>query len=390
MNIIVLNKSNAINNNTFKYNFIGGNIDIKEGSTLSINQIIVPYSFVNISASYGNNNFSYWMPNSSNVYIEYPLIIPDGFYTISDLNNFLHSKLKSNGHYYYNSIESTTTKNFQFAGSISGTTLTITSPLTVQLFVGTSLYGYGVITGTTITGQTGPYTYTINNSQTLASSPLYVSQTSETSPQIIYPLSFFINTSLYGSTIESYTLYNNLYIQNYLGSGFVYASGLDGQASWLNGYPTAGNLCAYITFPLTNSTSQTLGNILGFSSLGGSLSPYPSVYSSLSASTLINYASSNSFSASPSFSPSGSIVNGIVARCNLINNSVCMPSDIICCMPITSNYGSNLIYSPNIDNKLKLKTGKYDSLTITFNDQDFNNLVMKDNNILVSLILDLK
>lgn len=55
-----------------------------------------------------------------------------------------------------------------FVGSISGTTLTVTSVLAGSIIVGQALDATGILSGTIITGGSGP-TYTVNNSQTLSS-----------------------------------------------------------------------------------------------------------------------------------------------------------------------------------------------------------------------------
>jgi hypothetical protein len=50
----------------------------------------------NISAANQNNSFSYkWLGGAT----EFPVVMPDGFYEISDMNNFLHQTMLNNGHY---------------------------------------------------------------------------------------------------------------------------------------------------------------------------------------------------------------------------------------------------------------------------------------------------
>jgi hypothetical protein len=61
----------------------------------------IPYSMFNITAAYNNNAFNFYFPSgpSSTSYTTYNIIIPDGFYTISDLNSYMQQYAISNGLY---------------------------------------------------------------------------------------------------------------------------------------------------------------------------------------------------------------------------------------------------------------------------------------------------
>ena len=103
---ILLNNTHCINSNgtcnTYKYNFIQGGFDIPEGSSICVTNITIPYSWYNISSICGNNYFSYSIPSSLGS-VSVTVTIPDGFYTISDLNNLLSKSLFSSNFYFYNS-----------------------------------------------------------------------------------------------------------------------------------------------------------------------------------------------------------------------------------------------------------------------------------------------
>jgi hypothetical protein len=381
---VVLNSSNNIpyQNNSFKYNFINGGLDIPEGSEINLSQITIPYSWYNVSSQLGNNTIVYNIPNSSNAQVAYTITLPNGFFTLQDLNNSFQAGMKANGHYWYSNIGSYATQ-FQFVGTISTTTLTVSSGSSsaVSLIIGTSINGYGVSAGTVITAQTGPYTYTINISQTVvASTPMYGSQSNEITPAIIYPLTLSVYTPQYTNSITSITIPTSALVQNYFGSGFQYANGANGQNTWAGGYPTSGNQCAYIQIPTTNISTTTIGNLLGFSA--GS---YPSTITGITA--LQQVVNGNSLSASPPFPILATQVNGIVIRCNLVENNICMPSDVLDSMPILSTFGSNLSYLPIGNNSVKIKKGRHANMIITFNDQNFNNLPMNDPNVLISVII---
>ena len=102
---LVLNSNNVVsnsNNTQFRYNFLNGNFKIGDGSTLCISNIVVPYSWYNISQYYGNNTFSFTFPDSTSLTTSYTVVIPDGFYSTADINNYLQQFCITNGLYLIN------------------------------------------------------------------------------------------------------------------------------------------------------------------------------------------------------------------------------------------------------------------------------------------------
>jgi autotransporter-associated beta strand protein len=87
-------------------------------------------------------------------------------------------------------VQATGVGSFTFTGSISGTTLTVTAIPSGALSVGQVITGSGVAAGTTIqslgTGTGGTGTYTLNNSQTVASETLSVSNITAGSGALFY------------------------------------------------------------------------------------------------------------------------------------------------------------------------------------------------------------
>jgi hypothetical protein len=49
-------------------------------------------------------------------------------------------------------------------------------------------------------------------------------------------------------------------------------------------------------------------------------------------------------STQPTSPPLGSSINGIVVRCNLVDNMVTFPTDVLDIVPINSSFGSNIVY----------------------------------------------
>jgi len=102
MNVIVLNPSNIItgtNNSTLTFNF--PNSATFKDHEIAVSSVNMYYCWANISAALGNNSFTYrWTVGATNT--TYTVLIPDGLYEVSDLNNYLQYKFIMNGHYLIN------------------------------------------------------------------------------------------------------------------------------------------------------------------------------------------------------------------------------------------------------------------------------------------------
>lgn len=98
MRTLILSQKNVVpgsNNTTFEYAFPGGGIQLQKHTKIALASITMYNSTPNISAALGNNTYSYrWIDATVNT-----VTMPDGFYEISDLNNFLHQTMLNNKHY---------------------------------------------------------------------------------------------------------------------------------------------------------------------------------------------------------------------------------------------------------------------------------------------------
>lgn len=101
---IVINENNLVQssfNNTFEYTF-PSNLDFTNW-TLSFDKISIFYSWYNISNALGNNQFQLNIPHAStNALIT--ITIPDGTYSVRQLNEFLQQSLINNNAYLINSV----------------------------------------------------------------------------------------------------------------------------------------------------------------------------------------------------------------------------------------------------------------------------------------------
>jgi hypothetical protein len=85
--------------------------------------------------------------------------------------------------------------------------------------------------------------------------------------------------------------------------------------------------------------------------------------------------------------PQGSIVNSLIIRSNLVDNQYGVLTDILDTMPITSAFGTNLVYAPNELKWVHCTSGVFQSFEIYFCDQNYNQIYALDNNICISILL---
>jgi len=100
--LIPFNISNAVPNqpNIFKYDFPTGSQTFRDRK-ICIANMIIPYSWYNISSTYGNNTLSLIFP-TDNTTDTINITIPNGFYTIAQLNSYLQSVMIDNNYYLVN------------------------------------------------------------------------------------------------------------------------------------------------------------------------------------------------------------------------------------------------------------------------------------------------
>lgn len=315
----------------------------------------------------------------------YSVNLPNGFYTVPQINAALQAQMFINGHYWYY------TNPIQTTASIVTTTLTLTTGSAATLPIGASVSGYNVTPGTIITAQTGALTYTLNNSNTLAaSSPILVSNNTDITSQIIYPLTISVYPQLYTNQISAVNIPSVTNIQSVFGIGWSQANGLNGQNTWLGTYPTSNTIqtCAQLVIPQGQTNmiqngmqmmTMLIGNILGFTS--GS---YPTVSYNLSGISQTVYG--NTLTITNPYPSMGSMVNGIIVHCNAVENVITNNTDILGSFPINTTYGSNITFQASTElQRVKMKSGNYQSIDIYFTDQNNNPLQMLDYNILLSL-----
>ena len=166
----------------------------------------------------------------------------------------------------------------------------------------------------------------------------------------VYYLSLYTNTALYKNQLIAEL------VPTTLPSGYT-------QPANFVGYPTTT-----VTPQIVLSTSSSqINSILGFAT-----GTFPSVNTS-------------SISVLSTITPVGSAVNSLLMTCNLCNNPVTMPSNILSAIPIEGTFGSNLNFSPNNQQWLRMTPGRYSQMVIQLTDQSYNLLTALDPNVLFVL-----
>ena len=98
---IIINSTHfdASSNNKFVYRF-PTNTKFSKGSSVALQSITLNNNFYNIESAKGNNTISIiW--NAAET-VKHDIVIPDGYYTIDRLNEYLHNQCKTLGLYVIN------------------------------------------------------------------------------------------------------------------------------------------------------------------------------------------------------------------------------------------------------------------------------------------------
>ena len=279
---LVLNSSNVSNtstNTTFKYDFVQGGFTA-DNCEMCVSSVSIPYSWNNVSTYYNNKTFSLIFPTAATT-VTYSFVLPDGFYTVTDINYFIQQTCISNGAYLIDSA----LNNVYFTNIAYNATY-----YSIQVL----LFSVPTTIGTYTRPVTGLYSTTGTGLPTTAYTP-----------QLIIP------------------------------------------------------------------TSGSIGTIIGFAS--GTFPAAQTVTSQSLLSTL---------------TPIGTTVNSLIMQCSLVSNRVTVPSDILDSMPITNTaFGTNIVYDPSFEKFVNIANGTYSGFTVTFRDQNLNDIYAKDPNTSITLMI---
>lgn len=275
---LVLNSKNNIspNNNIFQYRFLNG-FKISDNAEICISAAQVPYSWYNVSYFYQNTDFNIIFPRGAGLTTTLNISLPDGFYTVDDINSYIRQICIQNNFYLINS--------------------------------------------------SGNYVYYIDLSYNISAYKIEL-------------LTFLVPTSL--------------------PSGWTDPGWGGGTAG--SGLPTVTRCTQFVV--LNNNFKILIGFNPG---------TYPSVVTA-------NYSKTSDTT------PLGSNVNSIIMRCNLVSNAVTMPSDIVDSFAISNaSFGTNINYNASFEKWVRLSPGVFQNLTITLQDEQFNDIKMLDPNSVITI-----
>jgi hypothetical protein len=270
---IILNESNLVVNDasktSFTFNFAGSKQF--QRAKISLSSVSLFYSWFNITEEFGNQTFSFTFTDGTGV-TTYNVTIPDGYYSVTTLNEYLQNYMISQG-----------------------------------LF---------------LVDASGNY---------------------------VYYLEFIENPTYYAVQFNAYPF------PTALPAGYSNPNGL--------------------TFPATATTPALIVNSQGFADiLGFTLGTYPNptqatVYSKLSDTT-------------PRLNP----VDNIVMRCNLLRNNISNPPDILYSLSAAGTaFGDLITDKPNELLWIDINEGFYNSITISFVDQEFRPVKFQDSSVIIQL-----
>jgi hypothetical protein len=232
-----------------------------------------------------------------------------------------------------------------------------------------------------------------NNNKLLIGFPTGAATNSYTTFNITFPDGFYtIDDIRY--FIQQFCITNGLYLINATGSYVYYIDFQINKTYYSNqillytvprslpaGWTQPANWIGYSTFTSDRTPYiQLLQNNQFHEYLGFNNGVYPP--GALTAGHLTNYSQ-----LSNRLPPVGSYVNSIIVHCNLVNNNVVSPSDIIDAFQITNTtFGANINYAPSIEKFVKLTRGSYSSMIIYLTDQNNNPITLLDPNVLITLL----
>ena len=309
-NNIIINSTNIVSksNNKFKYT-MPREMEFKKGDKIAISHLNVYYSIFNITQKYNNNKFFYkWWDMNGDLTVLVEVKIPDGFYSVNTLFEFLQREMVNNGHY-------------------------------LETVSGNYIYFIELLTNSTY------------YSTEIRLSSLSTMMELENGLQLIVDN---VNPAL--DYVKKPTTWK---IPDY-----VDPNGIANDESSFQ--------CPEVIIPSNNN----FGKLLGFNAgtiqkdLSGSNAPDKNG----------QYSFLNDFT--PNMNPSSSYI----VTCNLVDNQMSIPNDVLYSFTIPSGIDFADLISPENDViYAKMKEGRFRDINLTIYDQDFNEVQILDDNILIVL-----
>jgi hypothetical protein len=383
MRTLIVNSSNVVantNNSVFKYNFPAGNVEFSKGQKLALGSIQMYYSTFNITASQGNNQFSYvWVDGR-----EITITIPDGFYEISTLNDFLHFCMVQQGHYL---LDSAGNYYYFITMVINSSTYQIEVncfPISLATYP-VATYTIGTFASSTIT-TSSPATPQYWSRPTNPITPMFRVLANNFRSIIGFSAGYYPQgasgfsstpptTALAPATITNSPASTTFAITSIVGTALTTSTSpallagmvISGAGITAGTYIVSGSGNSWLV-----SVSQTIGAITGtFYAMTASQSP--------SYSTIQSFGST----AVPQVSP----LSSYVITCNLLNNNFAIPNSLLYSFAPNATFGSQFTIAPNQYSFIDIQPGQYNSFQVSFLDQNNIPTSLQDPNLVILLII---
>jgi hypothetical protein len=383
MKTLIINSSNVVansNNSVYRYNFPAGAINFNDGQKLALGSIQMYYSTFNITSAQGNNQFSYiWIDGR-----EITITIPDGFYDIASLNDFLHFVMVQQGHYL---TDSNGNYYYFITFVINTSTYSVninTYPISLTLYP-VATYTIGSYTTATIT-TSSPATPVAWSRPTNAIMPMVRVLTNNFRNIIGYDAGYYPQgQSGYATTAPTTPLAQATIT--------ITATGTLGSSCSISGTTlTTPSTTALLAGMVISGTGVTAGTYIvsgsGTSyvvSVSQTAASFTLTYYSMGASQSPSYSTIQSFSSSsvPQVSP----LSSYLLTCNLLNNNYAVPNSLLYSFSPQANFGEQFTIAPNQYSFIDIQKGQYTSFEVSFLDQNTYPVVLKDSNLVILLII---
>jgi hypothetical protein len=188
------------------------------------------------------------------------------------------------------------------------------------------------------------------------------------------------------SYLQQFCITNGLYLVNATGDYVYYLEFVTNSnyyAIQLNCYPVPTALPVgwtnpgSITFPVVASTPQLIVPATEFTTLiGFNAGTYPAAFQATNYSKLSD------------FTPQVTPIQSLILACTLLSNKYSNPNTVLYSFsPAGTTFGSIIQSQPAFPSWVDIADGSYSFFDIQFLDQNFNNVILKDTNIVVQLLI---
>jgi hypothetical protein len=385
MRTLIINSSNVVantNNSVYQYNFPGGNVEFVKGQKLALASIQMYYSTFNITAAQENNQFSYiWVDGR-----EITITIPNGFYDISSLNDFLHFVMVQQGHYLLDAAG-----NYYYFINIVVNTSTyqievVTFPMSLTTYP-LATYTIGTHTTSTIT-TSSPATPVSWSRPTASITPMLRVLANNFRNIIGFSAGYYPQGQTgYASTIPTTSLAQATITNINPATAFSITS-IVGTALTTTGSPAL--LVGMVIYGLTVSIDQTTYIVSGSAnswivSISQTVVAGTGFFYSMGATQSPSYTTIQTFGSSsvPQVSP----LSSYVLTCNLLNNNYAIPNSLLYSFAPNATFGEQFTVAPNQYSFISIQPGQYNSFQVSFLDQNNIPTSLQDNNLVILLII---